>query len=63
MKRDTPTGTRIYAIDDAQNVVRGTLMCWCGPLVVMKTIDEGKLRCFHARYCQVDVWARLEGLP
>lgn len=58
----TEIGTPVYAIDDRQNVVRGTFYKGL-PTGEVEILTTNGVRVFHARYVVVDLWRALENLP
>ena len=54
-------GTPVYAIDDKQNVIRGTFSKALPDGTVEMLTDNGP-RVFQARYVVLDAWRSLENL-
>jgi hypothetical protein len=50
----------VFAIDNAQNVVRGRLLGTRGSRLAILT-PRGVVRLFHPRYVSPDAWAVLTG--
>lgn len=60
------TGTKVYAIDDRQRVIRGVVGPKYGAFVTVQTqLRTGvtRRRIFHAMFVGRDYWRDLENLP
>lgn len=55
-------GTPIYAIDDTQRVIRGTFQKRLPDGTAEMLDEDGNVRTFPLRYCQLDTWRALESL-